>query len=47
MGLRTSVIVNGVNNLSDARYCAGMGVDVIGFNLKLDDPNRVQPQMLK
>ncbi|MER2998164.1 hypothetical protein [Pontibacter populi] len=47
MGLRTSVIVNGVNNLSDARYCAGMGVDVIGFNLKLDDPNRVQPQTLK
>ncbi|MBC5773327.1 hypothetical protein H8S95_04560 [Pontibacter sp. KCTC 32443] len=47
MGLRTSVIVNGVNNLSDARYCAGMGVDVIGFNLKLDDPERVQPQTLK
>lgn len=47
MGLRTSVIVNGINNLSDARYCAGMGVDVIGFNLKLDDPERVQPQTLK
>jgi phosphoribosylanthranilate isomerase len=47
MGLRTSVIVNGINNLSDARYCAGMGVDVISFNLKLDDPERVQPQTLK
>ncbi|WP_266205736.1 phosphoribosylanthranilate isomerase [Pontibacter kalidii] len=47
MGLRTSVIVNGINNLSDARYCAGMGVDIIGFNLKLDDPERVQPQTLK
>lgn len=47
MALRTSVIVNGVNNLSDARYCAGMGVDIIGFNLKLDDPNRVQPETLK
>ncbi|MCX2739191.1 hypothetical protein [Pontibacter anaerobius] len=47
MGLRTSVIVNGINNLSDARYCAGMGVDIIGFNLKLDDPERVQPQALK
>ncbi|OKL41394.1 phosphoribosylanthranilate isomerase [Pontibacter flavimaris] len=47
MGLRTSVIVNGINNLSDARYCAGMGVDVIGFNLKLDDPGRVQAQTLK
>lgn len=47
MGLRTSVIVNGINNLSDARYCAGMGVDIIGFNLKLDDPERVQPETLK
>ena len=47
MGLRISVIVNGINNLSDARYCAGMGVDIIGFNLKLDDPKRVQPQALK
>ncbi|GAB3813723.1 phosphoribosylanthranilate isomerase [Pontibacter rugosus] len=47
MGLRTSVIVNGINNLSDARYCAGMGVDIIGFNLKLDDPERVKPDTLK
>ncbi|GHA58195.1 phosphoribosylanthranilate isomerase [Pontibacter akesuensis] len=47
MGLRTSVIVNGINNLSDARYCAGMGVDIIGFNLKLDDQERVQPNTLK
>ncbi|WP_161887813.1 phosphoribosylanthranilate isomerase [Pontibacter russatus] len=47
MGLRTSVIVNGINNLSDARYCAGMGVDIIGFNLKLDDPERVKPEALK
>lgn len=47
MALRTSVIVNGINNLSDARYCAGMGVDIVGFNLKLDDPERVQPATLK
>ncbi|GAB3201033.1 phosphoribosylanthranilate isomerase [Pontibacter aydingkolensis] len=47
MALRTSVIVNGINNLSDARYCAGMGVDIIGFNLKLDDPTRVQADTLK
>lgn len=47
MALRTSVIVNGINNLSDARYCAGMGVDIIGFNLKLDDPARMQPEALK
>ncbi|WP_299822215.1 hypothetical protein [uncultured Pontibacter sp.] len=47
MALRTSVIVNRINNLSDARYCAGMGVDIIGFNLMLDDPQRVQPDTLK
>ncbi len=47
MGLRTSVIVNGVNNLSDARFCAGMGVDVIGFNLRLDSPERIAPETLK
>ncbi len=38
MALITSVIVNGVNNLSDARYCAGMGVDMIGFNLDESQP---------
>jgi phosphoribosylanthranilate isomerase len=47
MGLRTSVIVNGINNLSDARYCAGMGVDMIGFNLKLDASDRVPSETLK
>lgn len=31
--LKTTVIVNGINNLSDARYCAGMGADMMGFNL--------------
>ncbi|MCC9135285.1 hypothetical protein ACFSKU_11865 [Pontibacter silvestris] len=47
MSFRTSVIVNGINNLSDARYCAGMGVDIIGFNLKLDDTERVQAETVK
>lgn len=31
MALSTFVKINSVNNLSDARYCAGMGVDLIGF----------------
>lgn len=35
MALKKFVKVS-VNNLSDARYCAGMGVDLIGFNI---DPN--------
>jgi phosphoribosylanthranilate isomerase len=33
MGLQTFVKVGNVSNLSDARYCAGMGVDMIGFSL--------------
>lgn len=31
--LRLPVKINGVNNLSDARYCAGMGVDMLGFSV--------------
>ncbi|MCC5932513.1 MAG: phosphoribosylanthranilate isomerase [Cyclobacteriaceae bacterium] len=37
MALKTFVKISKVNNLSDARYCAGMGVDVMGFSL---DPSR-------
>lgn len=33
MGLRTFTKISNVTNLSDARYCAGMMVDVIGFNI--------------
>jgi phosphoribosylanthranilate isomerase len=32
MALKTSVYVTGIANLTDARYCAGMGVDYLGFN---------------
>lgn len=31
MSLRYPVKINRVNNLSDARYCAGMGVEMIGI----------------
>lgn len=31
--LKTLVKVSGVNNLSNARYCAGMGVDMLGFDM--------------
>jgi phosphoribosylanthranilate isomerase len=31
MRLKTFVKVSGISNLSDARYCAGMGVDLLGF----------------
>lgn len=43
MGLRTFVKVS-VNNLSDARYCAGMGVDMLGFCLEAENPNYVSPE---
>lgn len=36
MQLKTRVKVGEVTNLSDARYCAGMGVEYIGFNLDID-----------
>ena len=31
MALSTIVKMSSINNLSDARYCAGMGVDLMGF----------------
>ncbi len=31
MSLKTKVKVSNITNLSDARYCAGMGVDMLGF----------------
>ena len=47
MALKTLVIVNGITNLSDARYCAGMGVEMLGFELNTDSPGYVEPQTFK
>jgi len=33
MALATFVKISNISNLSDARYCAGMMVDVLGFNI--------------
>ncbi|MDV3310276.1 MAG: hypothetical protein LOY03_15825 [Cyclobacteriaceae bacterium] len=33
MMLKTQVKVGNISNLSDARYCAGMGVDMLGFTV--------------
>jgi phosphoribosylanthranilate isomerase len=41
--LRTIVKISGVTNLSDARYCAGMGVTMLGFGMDADAPNYVDP----
>ena len=43
MSLRTFVKIGNVNNLSDARYCAGMSVDLIGFNIDPEIKNHVTP----
>lgn len=44
MGLKLSVIIGDVTNLSDARYAAGMGVDYIGFNIDTGSDNYVTAQ---
>ncbi len=41
MALKTLVKVGNISNLSDARYCAGMGVDMLGFNLDAEDPEAI------
>ena len=43
MGLKTIVKVNSVNNLSDARYCAGMGVDMMGFQFEESSRGYISP----
>lgn len=47
MALKTFVKVSTVNNLSDARYCAGMYVNWMGFNLEENSSNYVSPQKFK
>jgi phosphoribosylanthranilate isomerase len=42
MALKTTVKINHVTNLSNARYCAGMGVEMIGFDLNKHHPNFVE-----
>ncbi|QKZ14804.1 N-(5'-phosphoribosyl)anthranilate isomerase [Spirosoma sp. KUDC1026] len=42
--LKTLVKISNVTNLSDARYCAGMGVDMLGFSMDEDAPDYVDPK---
>lgn len=44
MSLKHFVKVSQITNLSDARYCAGMMVDLLGFNLNPEHPDYVSPQ---
>lgn len=43
MALRTSVKVGCISNLSDARYCAGMGVELLGFRTVEGQDHYVNP----
>lgn len=47
MALSTFVKISSINNLSDARYCAGMGVDLIGFCVDKNHSNYVSPMQYK
>ena len=44
MALKTFVKISAINNLSDARYCAGMGVDMLGFALEPTNPDSISPE---
>ncbi|MCL6260273.1 phosphoribosylanthranilate isomerase [Aquiflexum sp. TKW24L] len=44
MALRSFVKLSAVTNLSDARYCAGMYVNMIGFDLEENSKNYTSPQ---
>ncbi|MGA0556500.1 N-(5'-phosphoribosyl)anthranilate isomerase [Larkinella sp. VNQ87] len=47
MALSTIVKISNVTNLSDARYCAGMGVDLLGFSMDQDAGQYVAPEKFK
>jgi len=47
MGLTIPVILNSVNNLSDARYAAGMGVEMMGFEVETSAERYVSPELFK
>ena len=47
MSLSTLVKISGVNNLSDARYCAGMGAAILGFCPEKGHPDYVDPDKFR
>jgi phosphoribosylanthranilate isomerase len=47
MALKTLVKVGKITNLSDARYCSGMGVDMLGFRVMESDANYLRPETFK
>lgn len=47
MECRPLIYVRRITNLSDARYCAGMGVDFLGFMIDPDSPDFVNDKMYR
>jgi phosphoribosylanthranilate isomerase len=47
MALKTFVKISSVNNLSDARYCSGMQVNLMGFNVEESNKNYTSPEKFK
>ena len=44
MNLKTFVKVGNISNLSDARFCAGFGVDMLGFNIDPTSENYISTE---
>ena len=42
--LTQTVKISNVTNLSDARYCAGMGVEMLGFSIDENSQNYIAPK---
>lgn len=42
--LTRTVKISNVTNLSDARYCAGMGVEMLGFSIDEDSTHYISPK---
>lgn len=47
MPLKTIVKVSHLSNLSDARYCSGMGVDLLGFRVVEGDEYYMGPELFQ
>ncbi len=47
MALKTLVKVSNITNLSDARYCAGMGVEMLGFVMDKHSTDYISPEKMK
>ncbi len=47
MALRTFVKINGITNLTDARYCSGMYVNLLGFSFENQSDRFISPDTFK